>query len=104
MRKSALGMSVAIFSGLALAACGNEPEPIAPVDPSFDRTLETTDDDQDAILPGTTVPEADTPPASGSEPGEIPEIMEGDTFGADEPRGEAADEMMEDPDGTDNPM
>lgn len=77
MRKAALGMSVTIFAGMVLAACGNEPEPIAPVGPSFDRATESTDTDvSDPIMPGPNVPEAETVPPMGSEPGEIPEVME----------------------------
>lgn len=98
MRKAVLGMSAALFAGVALAACGNEPEPIAPVDPSFDRTTETTDtDDQNVLVPGTTLPETEVTPPYGSEPGAIPEVMEDGTFTPDEPRGDAAGEMMDEP-------
>ncbi|KCZ86731.1 hypothetical protein HHI_16811 [Hyphomonas hirschiana VP5] len=106
MRKSVLGMSVAVVAGMALAACGNDPEPIAPVDPAFDRTTESTDtDDQDEMLPDTTMPESEAVPPVGSQPGEIPEVMEDDRFGQDEPRGDAAGEMLEDPEPTaEDPM
>lgn len=105
MRKAALGMSVAVFAGLALSACGNEPEPVAPVDPSFDRTTESTDtDDQGGYLPNTTVPETEMVPPAGSEPGEIPEVME-DTFAPDQPRGDAAEGMVEElEEPAENPM
>lgn len=96
MRKAALGMSVAVFAGISLAACGNEPEPIAPVDPAFDRTTESTDTDASgSALPGTTLPEAETTPPIGSEPGEIPEVMEPestpDTLGGDTTTGTITD-------------
>ena len=106
MRKAALGMSMALLAGVALAACGNEPEPIAPVSPSFDSTTETTDtDEQGSMVPGTLLPETDTVPPTGSEPGEIPEVMEEGTFTPDEPRSDAAGDMIENPDETaENPM
>lgn len=99
MRKAVFGMSVAVFAGLSLAACGNEPEPVAPVGPSFDRTTESTDtDDQSGVLPETTLPPA------GSEPSEIPEVME-DTFVPDQPRGDAAEGMVEElEEPAENPM
>lgn len=66
MRTSALAFSAALLASVSLAACGNEPEPVAPVDPSFDRTSETTDTDvNDPLLPDGT-----------EAPTEIPEIME----------------------------
>ncbi|WP_291054274.1 hypothetical protein [Hyphomonas sp.] len=77
MRKAALGMSVALLAGVALAACGNEPEPIGPIEPAFDRTTETTDPDTaEPMVPGTTLPDAEPVPPVGSQPGEIPEVME----------------------------
>lgn len=77
MRKAALGMSVALFAGVALAACGNEPEPIGPIEPAFDRTTESTDTDTpDPVVPGTPLPDTEAVPPMGSEPGEIPEVME----------------------------
>lgn len=98
MRKAAFGMSVALFAGMALAACGNEPEPIAPVDPAFDRTTESTNtDNQDVLVPGTTLPDPDMSGPYGSEPGEIPEVMEDGNFTPDEPRGDAAGGLMDDP-------
>lgn len=106
MRKAALGMSMALFSVAALAACGNEPEPIAPVDPSFDSTTESTDTDSEgSMVPGSMLPEGETVPPTGSEPGEIPEVMEEGTFTPDEPRSDAAGDMIENPDETsENPM
>lgn len=96
MRKAAFGISAAVFAGIALAACGNEPEPIAPVDPAFDRTTESTDTDASNIaLPGTTLPEAEATPPMASEPGEIPEVMEPestpDTLGGDTTTGTITD-------------
>lgn len=77
MRTSLMGMSMAVFAGMALAACGNEPDPIAPVDPSFDRALESTGtDDQDVMFQDTPEPGTEAIPPIGSEPGEIPEVME----------------------------
>jgi hypothetical protein len=89
MRKAALGMSVAVFAGLALTACGDQPEPMAPVEPSFDRTTESTDA-ADPMIPETGT---DTVPPVGSEPGEIPEVMEDETYGD----GDTTTEMMGDP-------
>ena len=90
-------------SSVSLAACGNEPEPIAPVEPSFDRTTESTDTDEETgVLPGTTYPDATTPdttmpgaeavPPVGSEPGELPEVMEDDPMMPADPA-----EPVEDP-------
>ena len=79
MRSAALGMSMAVLAGVSLAACGDQPEPIAPVGPSFDRTTESTDSDEaDPMVPNTAT---DAVPPVGSEPGEIPEVMEDDTYG-----------------------
>lgn len=79
MRSTALGLSMALLAGVALGACGNEPEPLGPVDPSFDRTTESTNTDDDtSIVPGAPVsPPLTAPPpgAPGSLPGEIPEVM-----------------------------
>lgn len=99
MRKAALGMSVALFAGVALTACGNEPEPMAPVDPGFDRTIEPTDtDDQNMMTPDPTLPETGLEGPAGTPPGQIPEVMEQEgTFTPDEPRGDAAGQMMDDP-------
>ena len=99
MRKAAFGMSMALFTGLALAACGNEPEPVAPVGPSFDRTTESTDtDEQSDVLPAPALP------PTGSEPGEIPEVME-DTFAPDESRSDAAEGMVDErEEPSENPM
>lgn len=90
MRNTALGMSMALLAGVTLAACGDPPEPIAPVGPSFDRATESTDTDEaDPVLPDV-VPQA-VPPI-GSEPGEIPEVMEDDTLGTGE--GDSPDGVM----------
>lgn len=91
MIKAALGMSVAAFAGLALAACGDPPEPISPVEPSFDRATESTDTDAaDPMVPdiGTK-----TVPLVGSEPGEIPEVMEDVSYGD----GDTPTQMMGEP-------
>lgn len=100
MRKPALGMSFALFAGLALAACGNEPEPIAPVGPAFDRTTESTDTDaSDGSLPDVTLPETEAVPPVGSQPGEIPEVMEPETAPG-MPGGDATNETIVDPGAT----
>lgn len=91
MRKATLGMSMAVFAGLALAACGDQPEPMAPVEPSFDRTTESTDTDAtDPMIPDTGT---EAIPPVGSEPGEIPEVMEDETYGD----GDTTTEMMGEP-------
>ena len=97
MRKAALGMSMAVFAGLALAACGDQPEPIAPVEPAFDRTTESTDTDAaDPMIPDTGT---EAVPPVGSEPGEIPEVMEDETLG-----GDTTTEMMGEPEETGTPQ
>lgn len=77
MRNAALGLSAALLASFALAACGGEPEPIAPVDPSFDQTTESTDTDgEGGAIPDTALPATEPDLPAGSAPGEIPEIME----------------------------
>ncbi len=91
MIKAALGMSVAVFAGLALAACGDPPEPMSPVGPSFDRATESTDTDAaDPMVPDTG---SETVPPVGSVPGEIPEVMEDEAYGD----GDTYTEMMGEP-------
>lgn len=106
MRKATLGMGMAVFAGMALAACGDQPEPLAPVEPAYESTTESTDTDQpDGMLPDTTLPEGDTLPPTVTEPGEMPEVVvEGDTFAPEEPRTDAAEDMMEDTETAEDPM
>ncbi|MBY9068002.1 hypothetical protein K1X12_13910 [Hyphomonas sp. WL0036] len=77
MRNAAFGMSAALFASIVLSACGGEPEPVGPVEPSFDQTTESTDTDgEDSVLPGTGLPSTELDIPEGAAPGEIPEIME----------------------------
>ncbi|PKP81553.1 MAG: hypothetical protein CVT79_09105 [Alphaproteobacteria bacterium HGW-Alphaproteobacteria-18] len=91
-------MSMAVFAGMALTACGNEPEPLAPVEPSFDRATESTDaDERDGMLQGTPVPETQAIPPVGSQPGEIPEVMQERTPAPGETGGDTTTDMLDDP-------
>lgn len=79
MRRSIAGLGAVLLAAGILTACGNEPEPLGPAGSNFEDTREPVG--EEPTVPVTPAPEMPSDPLMepglpGSEPGEIPEIME----------------------------
>ena len=95
MRNSMPGLAATLIVGFALAACGNDPEPLGPVDRGFDSTVETIEEETDEPL--TAEPERTTDMTLETEPGVIPEVMEDRSQALPQPDGDTTSEMFGEP-------
>lgn len=100
MRNALPGLGAALLAGGILAACGNEPEPLGPAGSSYESTNEPV---QGETAPPIT-PRPETPPdpfaepgLPGSEPGEIPEVIEEQPQSLDEFGGDTTMDQLDDP-------
>lgn len=100
MLRTIAGAGAGLLAVCMLTACGNEPEPLGPAGSNYESTREAVD--EQPVPPMTpapgTVPDPFTEPGlPGSQPGEIPEVIEEepppmDELAPPEDRGDTPDE------------